>query len=142
MKPERINELVACCACREPMAGSRHTNFVALGLRATWEHPVAENLWTGRHGEAVAVVCDSCIESYRDILLAVEWEGDEVRYHPVDDLQALPPEPTYVMFTARSGVPAIKCLRCGMCSFHPDDIAQRYCGHCHEFHQRVTEESA
>ena len=29
----------------------------------------------------------------------------------------------------------IDCLTCGWHSFNPNDIAQRYCGHCHQFHQ-------
>lgn len=28
---------------------------------------------------------------------------------------------------------AILCLRCGMVSYNPNDIAQRYCGRCHLF---------
>jgi ribosomal protein L37E len=33
-----------------------------------------------------------------------------------------------------SGQPYIRCLRCGLISYHRDDIAVRYCGHCHVFH--------
>ena len=29
---------------------------------------------------------------------------------------------------------SITCLGCGRKSFHPDDIAARYCGACHVFH--------
>ncbi|MEW6304867.1 MAG: hypothetical protein AB1705_15435 [Verrucomicrobiota bacterium] len=29
---------------------------------------------------------------------------------------------------------AIKCLRCGMTSYHPQDVAHKYCGNCHVFH--------
>jgi RNase P subunit RPR2 len=25
------------------------------------------------------------------------------------------------------------CPKCGMTSYHPDDIKNRYCGNCHEF---------
>jgi hypothetical protein len=28
---------------------------------------------------------------------------------------------------------AIMCLKCGMVSFNPNDVAQRYCGACHVF---------
>jgi hypothetical protein len=28
---------------------------------------------------------------------------------------------------------AIKCLVCGWVSWHPTDVEQRYCGHCHRF---------
>jgi ribosomal protein L37E len=27
--------------------------------------------------------------------------------------------------------PSITCPECGRTSYHPDDIAQGYCGHCH-----------
>jgi hypothetical protein len=29
---------------------------------------------------------------------------------------------------------AIECLCCGMISSHPEDVCQRYCRHCHRFH--------
>lgn len=34
----------------------------------------------------------------------------------------------------RGGEPAILCLCCGLGSAHPDQIANKYCGFCHEFH--------
>lgn len=32
---------------------------------------------------------------------------------------------------------AIKCLTCGLTSHHPQDVAERYCGNCHVFHQHL-----
>ena len=29
---------------------------------------------------------------------------------------------------------AIKCLKCEMVSWHPEDVRHRYCGNCHKFH--------
>lgn len=29
--------------------------------------------------------------------------------------------------------PSIKCPRCGMVSYHPEDIKQGYCGYCHDW---------
>lgn len=29
---------------------------------------------------------------------------------------------------------AITCARCGLTSYNPNDVAQRYCGHCKIFH--------
>ncbi len=29
----------------------------------------------------------------------------------------------------------ILCLRCGLVSWHPEDVAHRYCGRCHIFHE-------
>jgi len=31
---------------------------------------------------------------------------------------------------------AIKCLKCGMTSYNPNDVKHKYCGNCHEFHER------
>lgn len=32
-----------------------------------------------------------------------------------------------------TGRPSITCPRCGFTSYHPDDIANGYCGHCHDW---------
>lgn len=29
--------------------------------------------------------------------------------------------------------PAIRCNVCGRISWHPEDVKNKYCGHCHEF---------
>jgi hypothetical protein len=31
---------------------------------------------------------------------------------------------------------AITCLRCGLTSWHPEDVRQLFCGNCHIFHVR------
>ena len=33
------------------------------------------------------------------------------------------------------GPGAIKCLKCGMTSYNPNDAMHKYCGNCHEFHE-------
>jgi hypothetical protein len=30
---------------------------------------------------------------------------------------------------------AIRCLICGMISYHPEDVRHRYCANCHRFHE-------
>ena len=135
MNADRIKELVACCACREPIAGSPHVNLVALARRPTWDHPTSGNVISGYGPQAVAVVCDACAAAGRKILVAVEWEGEEVRYHPVGELEDLGPEPTCVIERSAAGVPALRCLQCGMLSFHPDDIATLRCKSCGASHQ-------
>ncbi len=42
----------------------------------------------------------------------------------------------HLVTTNRTGTPypGIKCLACGRISYNPYDIAERYCGHCHTFH--------
>ena len=44
---------------------------------------------------------------------------------------------TYELGVDATGGRWIRCLVCGMPpSAHPDDIAQRYCAFCHQFHAR------
>jgi hypothetical protein len=31
---------------------------------------------------------------------------------------------------------SITCLRCGLTSWHPEDVRQVFCGNCHIFHAR------
>lgn len=31
--------------------------------------------------------------------------------------------------------PAIVCITCGMASFNRNDVKEKYCGHCHRFHE-------
>jgi hypothetical protein len=33
---------------------------------------------------------------------------------------------------------AIKCLLCGLTSYHPKDVEHRYCGHCKAFHEDLA----
>jgi len=43
-------------------------------------------------------------------------------------------DPTYEIGKNEKGERYIKCLTCGMASYHPQDIAHLYCGKCHKFH--------
>jgi ribosomal protein L37E len=36
------------------------------------------------------------------------------------------------------GLSGIRCLCCGSVSYHPQDVAQRYCGCCHLFHEETS----
>jgi ribosomal protein L37E len=33
----------------------------------------------------------------------------------------------------KDGQLGIQCEACGMTSYHPEDITQRFCGNCHRF---------
>jgi len=35
----------------------------------------------------------------------------------------------------KSGLNRIMCLTCGRVSHNPNDVANKYCGHCHIFHE-------
>lgn len=39
----------------------------------------------------------------------------------------------------RDGHAFIRCLRCGLESFHPMDVEERFCGHCKDWHEHMTE---
>ena len=44
----------------------------------------------------------------------------------------------YLLVTnLRTGDPGIFCETCSRVSYHPQDIAQKYCGCCHRFHEDV-----
>jgi len=43
---------------------------------------------------------------------------------------------TYILFATCQ--PAIRCLCCGMASWHPEDIRQKYCGFCHSWHSEES----
>lgn len=131
----KYRERVNCCACGGSLQESPHVNLVLLTKRATWKHPTGGNVLTGYGPQATAAICDRCVEEKDPIKLAVELDGDEVIYHRVAELEDLPPEPTYVIHKPANGETAIECLRCGSLSFHPIDVEQKYCGHCHRFHE-------
>lgn len=40
----------------------------------------------------------------------------------------------------RGGELAIQCLCCGLGSFNSNDIEQKYCGFCHEWHSEWKED--
>jgi len=71
-----------------------------LRRKATWEYPVAGNVLTGESSEAVAIVCESCLDQKllnrersvvdaAPILEAVEFSGSEAIYHPVGELEEI-----------------------------------------------------
>ena len=41
----------------------------------------------------------------------------------------------YAIAVTDGRVRTITCLRCGLSSFNQNDIDQKYCGHCHVFHE-------
>lgn len=52
------------------------------------------------------------------------WQGDMRRKALIEAGCA-----TYITWNG-----GINCLCCGLTSTHPVDIAEKYCGFCHEFH--------
>jgi hypothetical protein len=39
----------------------------------------------------------------------------------------------YVLFELEGGRRGIQCGRCGLASYNPNDVQQRYCGNCRRF---------
>jgi hypothetical protein len=55
--------------------------------------------------------------------------------HPeIRQPDVLPADQTYIIRNTPTG-PAIHCLRCGMISYCPGDIKNRYCAKCAMFHE-------
>ena len=48
-------------------------------------------------------------------------------------------KPTYELIASK-GQKAIKCLICEMVSYNKNDIEQKYCGNCHQFHVVLEDE--
>ena len=133
---DRLQDHGKCCACQGPIG--KRLNICTLNYRATWKYPVSCNVITGDEGRATAICCDACIDAKREILRAIELEGDEIRYHPVSELESMPPEKSYFIMPPIEGrLPfgSIQCLLCGLVSYSQADIEGKYCGHCHIFHE-------
>jgi uncharacterized OB-fold protein len=43
----------------------------------------------------------------------------------------------YAISLTDGHVLGITCLTCGRTSFNPTDVEQKYCGHCHVFHEEA-----
>ena len=43
------------------------------------------------------------------------------------------------LYTIASDGKSITCHRCGKTSYNRNDVAERYCGQCHAFHDDVDE---
>lgn len=121
-----------CGACGGKVGGI--LNLTALDRRPMWDFPSGGNVASGWGPCAMAVVCDDCIETKREIVEVVELRDGEIFYHAVEALEELPPEPTFVLVEGSNRV-GIQCLRCGRTSWHPDDVQHRFCVACGLFHE-------
>ena len=88
MTTENILRSVPCGACGLPLG--KHLNVVGTGRRAHWKFPSMGNVLTGTQGEAVAFLCDSCVDDQAPPLEAIEFvgEGEEttVKHHELRSL--------------------------------------------------------
>lgn len=65
---------------------------------------------------------------------------DHSGFHYYTDDDALPvgarkPKRTYTLGVGKHGQHFIRCHICASISYHPEDIRQKYCGTCHQFHE-------
>lgn len=94
MRPETILRLVDCCSCGKNLSaiGTRFINFIQTGKSATWDNPTIGNVITGDAGEAIAIVCDHCLEqpAGAEVKQAVEFRDmghyTHVYYHDLSGL--------------------------------------------------------
>lgn len=87
MNTDEILRLVPCCTCGASLG--KTLNVVGTGRRAQWLYPVMGNVITGKMGEAVAFLCDKCVEKNAPPLAAVEFSDSGVFRHPLDTLTPL-----------------------------------------------------
>lgn len=140
---DRINKTGRCCCCNAPLTSSRYCTLVNLAKQADWQTLAWRNVFfPERPRGAVAVVCDGCVDHAEaigffdpPILCAIEVDGPHIIYHALDTLRDLEPVKSYHIGHGADGTPWIHCLRCGLYSHHPEDVAQKYCANCHMFHE-------
>jgi hypothetical protein len=68
---------------------------------------------------------------------AVDYQDGPHVYCPVPAIAVLPPESFErqgTTYTISKDGQSITCLICGMTSYNPNDVRERYCGNCHGFH--------
>lgn len=54
-----------------------------------------------------------------------------VRYDGDQQSKATPPGDLELVDTDAE---SIRCPQCGWVSYNPNDVRERYCGHCHQYH--------
>lgn len=93
----KVKKYGKCCATEKPLKTTHYVNMVQLSYFASWKYPTHGNILAGTSGMAVAYVHDNACDDQGKILLpvkfAVEIEGDDFIYHPVESLRPVCPPP-------------------------------------------------
>ncbi len=130
MELEEINKKIVCCATGVPLTDCKFTNGLHTDLLATWRNPVITNVLSPHPPLAMGFVHDSVMEhiangegSKYPLKYVVEFEGNQVIYHPVEALLRYRPEdtqyinilPNDVLFQGSPCAGDLDCLcsRCG-----------------------------
>jgi hypothetical protein len=64
-----------------------------------------------------------------------DWQG--LREFLGDAAPASLPKHGWGAVDSTPDIPNIVCPQCGARSYHPQDVSERYCGHCHQFHAEM-----
>jgi len=116
-------EKVRCGACGQVTGFCR--NLVELDRKAKWDYPTAGNVLTGESGKAVAFACDKCVRDKAQVREAVEFKGDALVYHAVEDLEPVPPARRSLTWFAKhvEEGPDCTCSWCGEPILDPEEEA-------------------
>ena len=81
------------------------------------------------NGQSIALLFDAMIGGWVQFMACSEVGPTQLEtacvFEALDGLRVI----------VERQAPSITCPTCGAVSHNPNDIAQRYCGHCHQFHE-------
>ena len=85
-------------------------------------------------------VCELAVRARRrgQALRAAEQDRPSSAADPRQDSDG-PPHGGEEGRVAAAALPSITCPRCGRTSYNRNDVRERYCGACHEFHETMPE---
>lgn len=93
---EIIKEKGVCCISGQPMSTSKYINMVTLDYAPDWEFPYGSNfLLPKQPRRAIAVIHDDEVVPGKSFItpgrvkFAIEIQGEEIIYHPVEKLKAI-----------------------------------------------------
>lgn len=82
----KIRERVQCCACGGSL-GRKQIAMAATPYVAGWRYPAAGNVALPRaRMQAIGIICSKCVDLNRRPVRVVEFRGEDVVYHDVQDL--------------------------------------------------------
>ena len=93
---DNIKKNGKCCVSGKPLSTSENINMVSIDYIPSWEYPVAGNVLIPNYTKrAIAIVHDDELQPGAThimegkIKFAVEFRGEEIIYHPLEDLQKI-----------------------------------------------------
>lgn len=89
METEQILRSCECGVCSLPIGNEGTINMVSIPRKPTWDYPRMGNILTNEEEKACTVVHDQCLG--KDVIFALELDGEKVYYHPVEELELLDP---------------------------------------------------